>query len=270
MLYYRLLHVVRAWEYTIYVLAFIVIGYTLGEALVIIFACSPIQKNWDVTINGSCINRPVLYLMTTITNTASDVVLILVPLYIVWGLRLPLIQKIGVAFLLGLGSLSVLSLWNFCVILLTPITKSPRDEHPPISYYMAPSTYARPTIQDCPCKSIRVSPSYDYQLISRANANDVYYHSNIEANFMILCASLPYLRQFCRHLLPRFLSGDVERNLQSSSPRYTPTRKMQTPRMTTASEDLEMNGIETGGVERTHVAGDRDGATLNRVDTSEL
>ncbi|KAJ5536254.1 hypothetical protein N7513_009440 [Penicillium frequentans] len=105
MLYYRLLHVIRAWEYTIYALAFIVIGYTLGEALVIIFACSPIQKNWDVTINGSCINRPVLYLMTTITNTTSDVVLILVPLHIVWGLRLPLIQKIGVAFLLGLGSL---------------------------------------------------------------------------------------------------------------------------------------------------------------------
>lgn len=98
------------WEYAIYALAFIVVGYTLGLALAVIFACSPIQKSWDVTITyGSCINRPILYLMTTVTNTASDVVLLLVPLHIVWGLRLPLIQKIGVALLLGLGSLCVLT-----------------------------------------------------------------------------------------------------------------------------------------------------------------
>lgn len=124
MLYYRLLHVLWAWEYIIYALAFIIIGYTLSLALAIIFACSPIQKSWDVTITyGHCINRPVIYLMTTVTNTTSDVVLLLIPFYIVRGLRLPLIQKVGVAFLLGLGSLWVFTLGHLCVTPLTPIER---------------------------------------------------------------------------------------------------------------------------------------------------
>jgi hypothetical protein len=106
MLYYRLLNTVRAWTYTIYVFAFIVSGYSLALALALIFACSPIQKGWDPTItSGSCIDQPAIYLATAITNTASDVVLILIPVKVVWNLRIRLIQKLGVIFMFGIGCL---------------------------------------------------------------------------------------------------------------------------------------------------------------------
>lgn len=150
---------------------------------------------------------------------------------------------------------------------LTPITKSPHNEYPSASYYMAPSTFVRPAIQDCSCKSVRVSFPYNFQFFFGEQMPMT--RSNIEANFMIICASLPYLRQFLRHHLPRFFSRDIENNLQSPSPRYTPTKKMQTPRMTTASEDLEMNRTETDGVESTRNAEDRDDAAPQLADTRE-
>jgi hypothetical protein len=50
MLYYRLLSTMRGWVYTIYVVAFIISGYSIALALALIFACRPIQKSWDPSI----------------------------------------------------------------------------------------------------------------------------------------------------------------------------------------------------------------------------
>lgn len=106
MLYYRLLSTVQAWTYTIYVSAFIVSGYSLALALALVFTCSPIQKGWDTSITwGSCIDRPAEYLATAIANTVSDVVLILIPVKVVWILRIRLIPKLGVIFMFGIGCL---------------------------------------------------------------------------------------------------------------------------------------------------------------------
>jgi hypothetical protein len=96
----------QAWTYVIYLISFIISGYSIALALALIFACSPIQKGWDPTITwGSCINRPAVYLATAIANTSSDVVLILVPLRVVWGLHMRLIQKLGVIIMFGIGCL---------------------------------------------------------------------------------------------------------------------------------------------------------------------
>ncbi|KAJ5266942.1 hypothetical protein N7478_009750 [Penicillium angulare] len=106
MLYYRLLNTFTGWKYTLYVLAFIISGYSLALSLALIFACNPLQKGWDGTIlRGSCINRPAVYLATAITNTVSDIVLILIPVKVVWGLRMRLIPKLGVAVIFGIGCL---------------------------------------------------------------------------------------------------------------------------------------------------------------------
>lgn len=106
MLYYRLLSTMRGWAYTIYFIAFIILGYSLALALALIFACSPIQKGWNASISsGSCINRPGVYLATAITNTLSDLVLILIPIRVVWGLQMRLMQKLGVVAMFCIGCL---------------------------------------------------------------------------------------------------------------------------------------------------------------------
>jgi hypothetical protein len=106
MLYFRLLNTIQAWRNTIYILAFIISAYSIALPLSLMFACSPIQKGWDITITwGSCINRPALYLATAITNTISDLVLISIPVWVVRGLRMRLLPKLGVIFMLGIGCL---------------------------------------------------------------------------------------------------------------------------------------------------------------------
>ena len=111
MLYYRLLQATHPlYVYTIYAVGFVIAGYSIALPLALIFGCSPIQKSWDITIAGSCINTSGVYLATAITNTISDVTLILLPIPIVWGLRLSVIQKVGVLCMFGVGFLYV----NFC------------------------------------------------------------------------------------------------------------------------------------------------------------
>jgi energy-converting hydrogenase Eha subunit A len=106
MLYYRLLSTMRGWVYTIYVVAFIISGYSIALALALIFACRPIQKSWEPSITwGSCINRPGIYLATAVTNTFSDLALIVIPVRVIWRLRMRLVQKIGLIVMFGIGCL---------------------------------------------------------------------------------------------------------------------------------------------------------------------
>jgi hypothetical protein len=106
MLYYRLLGLFRVWAYTLYLIGFVIVGYTIALTLALLFACSPIAKSWSLSIKGgSCINRSGLYLATAATNTLSDIILILIPIKVVWKLRLRAIEKLGALFVFGIGCL---------------------------------------------------------------------------------------------------------------------------------------------------------------------
>ncbi|KAF3392439.1 hypothetical protein F1880_008677 [Penicillium rolfsii] len=163
MLYYRLLSTFsRGWAYSIYIIAFFISGYSLALTLALIFACNPVQKGWDISIPpdvGSCISRPGVYLATAVTNTLSDVILILIPIRVVSGLQMRLSQKIGVVAMFCIGCLTIVT------SILRLATIWPLVTTPDLSYKIA-------------LASVFI---------------------NIEANFIIICPSLPYFRQLFRH-----------------------------------------------------------------------
>ncbi|CEJ60849.1 hypothetical protein PMG11_09405 [Penicillium brasilianum] len=166
MLYYSILNTSQEWVYSIYIIAFVISGYSLALALALIFACNPIQKGWDISIPpgvGSCINRPGVYLATAVSNTLSDVILILIPIRVVWGLQMRLIQKLGVVAMFCIGCLTIITSILRLATLWPLVTTSD------VSYKLA-------------LASVFI---------------------NIEANFIIICASLPYLRQLTRHHKPK-------------------------------------------------------------------
>jgi hypothetical protein len=106
MMYYRLLKSIRGYVYTLYIVGFVIVGYSVALALALLFACNPIEKNWTPSITeGSCINRPGAYLATAVTNTASDIVLILIPARVIWKLRLRSAEKLGAIIVFGIGGL---------------------------------------------------------------------------------------------------------------------------------------------------------------------
>ncbi|PYH98439.1 hypothetical protein BO71DRAFT_344885 [Aspergillus ellipticus CBS 707.79] len=185
-LYYRLLNMITVWKYVIVLFTFIIVGYTIALTLALIFACHPIAKNWDASIKtGYCVNRVGLYLATAITNTASDVVLIIIPIPVVLGLRLPLVQKLGIACMFGMGCLTIItSILRLATLL--PLVSSPDQ------------TY-------------KLGLEVTFVVI--------------EANFIIICGSLPYLRQFLRFHAPRWI-GDSRGSSSQSRPQPISCQEM--------------------------------------------
>ncbi|GLB19599.1 hypothetical protein AtubIFM61612_009506 [Aspergillus tubingensis] len=189
MLYYRLLHMIRIWRNIIFLVTFIIAGYTIALTLGLIFPCQPIAKNWDLTITtGHCVDRVGFYLATAITNTVSDIILILIPIPVIIKLKLPLIQKLGVG-----------SVIFMCV----------------------------------------KTTEYQY----RMGLIDTIY-SIIEANFIIICPCLPYLKQFLRFHAPCWI-GDSGSNSSQSRPsassnsNSTPSSNRRKPGLSVLQDDIE-------------------------------
>ncbi|QMW28917.1 hypothetical protein G4B84_004252, partial [Aspergillus flavus NRRL3357] len=179
MLYYRLLQATHTlYVYVIYAVGFIIAGYSLALPLALIFGCSPIQKSWDITITtGSCINTAGVYLATAITNTISDVILLLLPIPVVWGLRLPVIQKVGVLCMFGVGFLTT----SISIVRLATLM---------------PLVTSQDQTRDIALAAIFI---------------------DIEANTIIICGSFPYLRQFLRYHAPRWMDYSLSSRRKSSS-----------------------------------------------------
>ncbi|PWY90326.1 hypothetical protein BO94DRAFT_623130 [Aspergillus sclerotioniger CBS 115572] len=202
MLYYRLVSMIRVCKYIIYLVTFIIAGYTIAITLSLIFACRPIAKNWDVSITtGHCIKRTGFYLATAITNTISDVMLILIPIPIVCRLRLPLAQKLGIGCMFGIGCLTIITSILRLATLMPLVTS--KDQ------------------------SYKIAVAIIFVII--------------EANFIIICGCLPYLKQFLRFHAPRWIgdsSGSSEYRDQESS-HSTPSSKRRKPGLSVLQDDIE-------------------------------
>ncbi|RAH78045.1 hypothetical protein BO86DRAFT_369470 [Aspergillus japonicus CBS 114.51] len=206
MLYYRLLYTVKAWIYTLYLVGFVVVGYTIALTVVLIFPCDPIEKNWNpLILEGSCIDRNGAYLATAATNTASDIILLLIPIRVISKLQMPLMEKLGAFLMFGIGSLTIV------MSIVRLATLWPLINSQDFSYHLA-----------LVCTFV-----------------------NIEANLIIVCACLPFLRQLIRHFAPQWaLWGRHSRNTRSSSSTSTPGRILRGgPRTDAVVADLEISSI---------------------------
>ncbi|RAL04833.1 uncharacterized protein BO80DRAFT_209742 [Aspergillus ibericus CBS 121593] len=204
MLYYRLMSMLRVWRRIIYVVAFIIAGYSLAITLSLIFACNPIAKNWDVTItHGHCIDRTGFYLATAITNTVSDIILVLIPIPVVFRLRLPLVQKLGISCMFGIGCLTIITSILRLVTLMPLVTS--KDQ------------------------SYKIAVAIIFVIV--------------EANFIIICGCLPYFKQFLRFHAPRWI-GDSRASASSQtrqpeSLHSTPSSKRRKPGLSVLQDDIE-------------------------------
>lgn len=102
-LYYRIVAQRKFFRYCLYVISAVVIGYSVAIVFALIFACKPIARAWDMSIDGTCIDQKGLYTATAVTNTVTDVALLVVPLPVLASLNMPRIQKIGLFFMFVVG-----------------------------------------------------------------------------------------------------------------------------------------------------------------------
>lgn len=158
-------------------LGLVIVAYSLALIFALVFACTPIRAAWDVTItNAHCINRPAVYVVLAVLNIATDVILLILPIPLVWKLQMPIVQKIGVVIVFIIGSATCVTSVVRLILLLGIIND------PDQSWAVAiPAMWV-----------------------------------NIEANLIIICCSLPALRLFMRHFAPKLMGESFSRSRSRS------------------------------------------------------
>ncbi|KEF54305.1 uncharacterized protein A1O9_09471 [Exophiala aquamarina CBS 119918] len=84
------------------VIAF-VICYCTAAVCTSIWQCDPIEKAWRKTLPGHCIKIGILWYVNSVFTLLADLMLIILPMNQIVRLKLPLSQKIGLAFVFSLG-----------------------------------------------------------------------------------------------------------------------------------------------------------------------
>lgn len=70
-----------------------------------IFGCTPRQKMWRPTLPGKCLDINNINIASAIVNLVSDLIILVLPQKVIWGLKLSPRKKMGVAAVFAMGVL---------------------------------------------------------------------------------------------------------------------------------------------------------------------
>ncbi|KAI9370026.1 hypothetical protein BJX61DRAFT_545024 [Aspergillus egyptiacus] len=196
-------------------------AYTIAFALALLFVCRPIRQAWDGSIPGSCYERGNIHVATTIANLISDIILILIPIPMVRELRLPTLQKIGVMLMFGVGSLTII------ISMIRTGTSIPLIGSMDGSYKIS-----------LPIIFMQV-PEPSLPRLSCLNTDASVIPSIIEANFMIVCGTLPYIRRFLRYHWPSLIGRSSTTETRSTTEKSSKPKRSNGPVPPQSEVDVE-------------------------------
>ncbi|KAF7187939.1 Satratoxin biosynthesis SC1 cluster protein 4, partial [Pseudocercospora fuligena] len=142
-----------------------------------VFACTPIDHFWDPKVEGTCLNRLVVWFTNAGVNIVTDIATAILPLPVLNQLRLPAKQKYTLMFVFGLGGLSCL----MSILRLQSL------------YVISKST----------------DVSWDNPLAA--------IYSSMEVNIGITCSCLPTLKGLATRVFPKLTFGDSYLKTRSRS-----------------------------------------------------
>lgn len=94
MLYHRIF-IQRYFRISTCILGVVVMVWWVGTMFADAFVCIPVAHRWDPSIVAHCGNRHLLAILTPVPWIATDLIILLMPLPMVWKLHLPTFQRIG-------------------------------------------------------------------------------------------------------------------------------------------------------------------------------
>jgi hypothetical protein len=106
LLFYLRLSPHRYFRVITYGLLVIIVIYSLIVSFQFLFACTPMAKFWDMTITkATCIDYRKIWLFNALMNSLTDICMLILPIPMLWPVRIPLRQKMGVTAMLMVGVL---------------------------------------------------------------------------------------------------------------------------------------------------------------------
>lgn len=73
------------------------IAWFIGTLLSVTFICNPIEKVWDFTLPGTCLNFRRLWLGNGLPNLIIDVIILVLPLPMLWKLQMKTTRRIQIS-----------------------------------------------------------------------------------------------------------------------------------------------------------------------------
>ncbi len=87
-----------------YVTMALTVAYIITIILETLLICRPFAYFWDKSIHGTCGNQVVTYLTAGIFNLFIDVIIVVLPMPMLWGLQLPWARKFALTGIFGIGA----------------------------------------------------------------------------------------------------------------------------------------------------------------------
>lgn len=89
----------------LFVVGFVVISFWIASVFAIIFTCVPVQAAWNFTIQGKCFPVVTYFYVNAGFNIATDIILCVAPMPLLWAMNLPRQQRFIVCILFSMGLL---------------------------------------------------------------------------------------------------------------------------------------------------------------------
>ncbi|XXH05141.1 hypothetical protein Hte_011566 [Hypoxylon texense] len=103
-LYLQLFGVYARFRWTCYSTMFFCVGYLFCNMMTEFFGCHPIKKKWQPDLEGHCINSTAAATFYGACNMATDLIIAIMPLTMIWKLQIATRrQKVGLSLVLSCG-----------------------------------------------------------------------------------------------------------------------------------------------------------------------
>ena len=97
---------------TFIIVCYTVMAFALSLGTAVIFeaslVCRPFSHFWNPTVEGTCGNERVFAITIGVLHLVDNMIVLVVPLPMLWGLRMPIKTKVYLTFIFGFGSWYVL------------------------------------------------------------------------------------------------------------------------------------------------------------------
>lgn len=90
-------------DWSTQILIFVVFGFEVAAIFIKIWKCVPREKIWDEHLDGHCVNFAGFMISSGVFNTATDIIILFLPIKAVWNLQMSTKTKFGVVSIFTIG-----------------------------------------------------------------------------------------------------------------------------------------------------------------------
>ena len=103
--YARVFRTVRTYRISFWIVGFMIVAWYIAIDFLVIFSCIPVQKSWNTSIPGHCLDRQAEFVGAAIPNILTDFILLVLPMPMLWHIQSTVRRKIALVGVFAAGYL---------------------------------------------------------------------------------------------------------------------------------------------------------------------